>query len=281
AQYRQRDPNDLLFARRTLVHFAVDPDRAFVTTRLKGPDTEFLPFNVGSAGPGKAGGAGNPNVVRGNDYSVSYLWHDIWQRDNWLQILQQYLHVEAADKKAGKVNPHTSARIFPRFHQWHAVQQMAAHAREHKAGHNYLIEHSAESGKSNTIAWLAYRLSSLFADDNQPVFNKVIVITDRQLQRTIFQFDHTPGVVKRIDEDSAQLADALEDATSKIVISTLQKYPYVLDKLTSTSLNDRGYAVIIDEAHSSQGGDAASRLKQALGASAAPPDGRAPFGTTR
>ena len=275
AQYRRRDPNDLFFAKRALVHFAIDPDRAFITTRLKGQDTEFLPFNVGTNGPGRAGGAGNPRPVRDIDYSVSYLWEHIWQRDNWLEILQRFMHVQAADKKTGKVNPHTSPRIFPRFHQWHAVQQMVAHAREHGAGRNYLVEHSAGSGKSNTIAWLAHRLSSMFGDDNQPVFHKVIVITDRlvldrQLQRTIYQFDHTPGVVRKIDVDSAQLAGALEDATSKIIISTLQMYPYVLDKIADAGLNGQRYAVIIDEAHSSQGGDAAARLKQALGVNAAP-----------
>jgi type I restriction enzyme R subunit len=143
------------------------------------------------------------------------------------------------------------------------------------AGCNYLVEHSAGSGKSNTIAWLAHRLSNLFDDQNQPVFHKVIVITDRvvldrQLQRTIFQFDHTPGVVKKIDVDSAQLAGALEDATSKIIISTLQMYPYVLGKIADEGLGGQRYAVIIDEAHSSQGGDAATRLKQALGINAAP-----------
>ena len=273
AQYRGRDPNDLFFAKRALVHFAVDPDRAFVTTRLKGGDTQFLPFNVGSAGAGNSGGAGNPAAVRDADYSVSYLWEAIWQRDNWLEILQRFLHIEATDKRAGKINPHTSPRIFPRFHQWHAVQAMVGHAREHGAGRNYLIQHSAGSGKSNTIAWLAHRLSNLFGDDNQAVFHKVIVITDRvvldrQLQRTIFQFDHTPGVVKKIDVDAAQLADALGDSTSKIIISTLQMYPYVLDKITGAGLGGHRYAVIIDEAHSSQGGDAAARLKQALGADA-------------
>jgi type I restriction enzyme R subunit len=272
AQYRGRDPNDMFFAKRTLVHFAVDPDRAFITTRLRGQDTEFLPFNVGTSGAGKAGGAGNPQPVL-NNYSVSYLWEDIWQRDNWLEILQRFVHVQTSDKKAGKVSPHTSPRIFPRFHQWHAVQRMIAHAREHGAGGNYLVEHSAGSGKSNTIAWLAHRLSNLFDDDNQPVFHKVIVITDRvvldrQLQRTIFQFDHTPGVVKKIDADSAQLAGALDDATSKIIISTLQMYPYVLDKIADMGLGGQRYAVIIDEAHSSQGGDAAARLKQALGVNA-------------
>ena len=275
AQYRKRDPNDLFFAKRTLVHFAVDPDRAFIATRLKGQDTEFLPFNVGSNGPGKAGGAGNPQPDLVTDYPVSYLWEQIWQRDNWLEILQRFMHVQVSDKKTGKVNLHTSPRIFPRFHQWHAVQRMVAHAREHGAGPNYLIEHSAGSGKSNTIAWLSHRLSNLFGDDNQPVFHKVIVITDRvvldrQLQRTIYQFDHTPGVVKKIEVDSAQLAAALEDATSKIIISTLQMYPYVLDKIADAGLGGQRYAVIIDEAHSSQGGDAAARLRQALGANAAP-----------
>ena len=219
-------------------------------------------------------GRGTLRPVRDTDYSVSYLWEDIWQRDNWLEILQRFIHVQASDKKAGKVNPHTSPRIFPRFHQWHAVQELVRDAREHGAGHNYLVEHSAGSGKSNTIAWLAHRLSGLFGDDNQPVFHKVIVITDRvvldrQLQRTIFQFDHTPGVVKKIDVDSGQLAGALEDATSKIIISTLQMYPYVLDKIAEAGLGGQRYAVIIDEAHSSQGGDAAARLKQALGVNAA------------
>ena len=273
AQYRRRDPNEVFFARRTLVHFAVDPDRAFVTTRLRGADTEFLPFNVGSAGAGNSGGAGNPASVR-DKYCVSYLWEQIWQRDNWLELLHRYLHVQTTGPKD---NPHAAKRIFPRYHQWDAVQRMVGDARELGAGRNYLVEHSAGSGKSNTIAWLAHRLSNLFSDGCEPVFHKVIVITDRtvldrQLQRTIYQFDHTPGVVQRIDEDSAQLASALEDATSKIVISTLQKYPYVLDKITDTGLHGKRYAVIIDEAHSSQGGDAAARLKETIGAKATPPE---------
>jgi type I restriction enzyme, R subunit len=268
AQYRRRDPNELFFAKRTLVHFAVDPDRAFITTRLCGGDTEFLPFNIGSAGAGNSGGAGNPAPVRNDDYSVSYLWENIWQRDNWLEILHRYLHVQTTGPKD---NPHAAPRIFPRYHQWDAVQRMVSDAREHGAGQDYLIEHSAGSGKSNTIAWLAHRLSTLFSDANEQVFHKVIVITDRtvldkQLQRTIYQFDHTPGVVMRIDEDSAQLAAALEDSTSKIIISTLQKFPYVLDKIAGTELGGKRYAVIVDEAHSSQGGDAAARLRQAIGA---------------
>ena len=162
--------------------------------------------------------------AKAGSYAVAYLWEQIWQRDNWLEILQRFVHVQAPAKKGVKTNPHTAERIFPRYHQWHAVQKMVGHARTHGAGQNYLIQHSAGSGKSNTIAWLAHRLSNLFDDANQPVFHKTVVITDRtaldqQLQRTIFQFDHEPGVVKKIDEDSSQLAAALDDATSKIVIT--------------------------------------------------------------
>jgi type I restriction enzyme, R subunit len=274
AQYRSRDPNEVFFAKRALVHFAVDPDRAFVTTRLRGRDTQFLPFNVGSNGPGLAGGAGNPPAQPGS-YSVAYLWEQIWQRDNWLEILHRFIHIQVPDKKGVRENPHTSPRIFPRYHQWDAVQKIVAHTQADGAGHNYLVQHSAGSGKSNTIAWLSHRLSNLYDAGNQPVFHKIIVITDRlvldrQLQRTIYQFDHTPGVVKKIDKDSAQLAEALDDATSKIVISTLQMYPFVLAKIADKGLAGKRYAVIIDEAHSSQGGDSAIRLKQALGANAVP-----------
>jgi type I restriction enzyme R subunit len=272
AQYRQRDPNELFFAKRTLVHFAVDPDRAFIATRLHGSDTEFLPFNIGSNGPGVSGGSGNPPGKPGS-YSVAYLWEQIWHRDNWLEILQRFMHIKAPDRKGTKLNPHTAPRIFPRYHQWDAVRKMVDHAQANGAGHNYLIQHSAGSGKSNTISWLSHRLSNLFDDRNQPVFHKTIVITDRvvldrQLQKTIFQFDHTPGVVKKIELDSTQLAAALDDSTSKIVISTLQMYPFVLKKIVDLGLTGKRYAVIIDEAHSSQGGDSAIRLKQALGSNA-------------
>ncbi|MDH2428887.1 type I restriction endonuclease [Sphaerisporangium sp. TRM90804] len=274
-QYRRdRDPNDVFLSKRALVHFAVDPDRAFITTRLRGADTQFLPFNIGSNGPGRSGGAGNPAAKPGS-YSVDYLWEEIWQRDNWLEILHRFVHIQVPDRKGVKQNPHTSPKVFPRYHQWHAVQKMVDHARESGAGHHYLIQHSAGSGKSNTIAWLSHRLSNLFDAANQPVFDKIIVITDRvvldrQLQRTIFQFDHTPGVVKKIDVDSTQLAAALGDATSKIVISTLQMYPFLLKKIVDMGLSGKRYAVIIDEAHSSQGGESAIQLKQALGANATP-----------
>jgi type I restriction enzyme R subunit len=266
AQYRaDRDPRELIFARRTLVHFAVDPHLVFLTTRLAGDATRFLPFNIGSRGPGASGGAGNPPAPA-DGYQTSYLWRQVWQWDNFLELLQRFVHVEVPKK--GQANPHTSPLIFPRFHQWHAVKAMTAHATRHGAGHNYLIEHSAGSGKSNTIAWLAHRLSNLHNVANQPVFDKTIVITDRlvldrQLQDTIYQFDHVTGVVKKIDEDSQQLADALAGSAARIIITTLQKFPFVLEKVAA--LGDRRYAVIIDEAHSSQTGESANALKKALG----------------
>jgi type I restriction enzyme R subunit len=266
AQYRKdRDPKELIFVRRTLVHFAVDPHLVFLTTRLAGAQTRFLPFNMGSNGPGVSGGAGNPPAPA-DGYQTSYLWREVWQRDNFLELLQRFVHVEVP--KRGQANPHTDPLIFPRFHQWHAVKKMTAHAEREGAGHNYLIEHSAGSGKSNTIAWLAHRLSNLHNAANAPVFEKVIVITDRvvldrQLQDTIYQFDHVAGVVKKIDEDSQQLADALTGSTAKVIITTLQKFPFVLDKVAK--LGERRYAVILDEAHSSQSGESANALKKALG----------------
>ncbi|MFE6678275.1 type I restriction endonuclease subunit R [Streptomyces sp. NPDC057729] len=298
-QYRKdRDPKELFFAKRSLVHFAVDPQLAFLTTRLAGAKTRFLPFNTGTGGPGATGGAGNPSKVADGAYPVSYLWEQIWHSDNWLELLERYLHVEDEQAKAGKSpshrpgSAHTQPLIFPRFHQWHAVRELTAHAGLNGAGENYLVQHSAGSGKSNTIAWLAHRLSSLHTPENpaqlgdvardkgmepnQPVFDKVVVITDRrvldkQLQDTIYQFTHTPGVVVRIDEDSAQLAEALTGATARIVITTLQKFPFILKKVGA--LGKLRYAVIIDEAHSSQGGDGSAALKKALGAKAVDADG--------
>ncbi|MFG2430269.1 type I restriction endonuclease subunit R [Streptomyces sp. NPDC048590] len=292
-QYRTvRDPKELFFARRSLVHFVVDPDLVFLTTRLAGPQTRFLPFNMGDGGPGNIGGAGNPPTPDGTTYRTSYLWEQVWQRDNWLDLLHRYLHVEDEAAKAGKAPryrpgaAHTQPLIFPRFHQWHAVRKMTAHAAQHGAGENYLIQHSAGSGKSNTIAWLAHRLASLHTPEdpvlldpaaakaknlaaNKAVFDKVVVITDRrvldkQLQDTIYQFDHTPGVVLRVDDSSQQLAEALTGATARIVITTLQKFPFILGK-TSGLGRERRYAIIIDEAHSSQGGKGADALKKALG----------------
>jgi len=289
-QYRtERDPKELLFGRRTLVHFAVDPDLVFITTRLAGDKTRFLPFNTGTAGPGRDGGAGNPLALDGR-YSTSYMWERVWQRDAWLDLVHRFLHVEDENLKKGKAPvhrpgaAHTLPLIFPRLHQWHAVRELTAHAAAHGVGHNYLVQHSAGSGKSNTIAWLAHRLSSLHTPEdpgaidvearaaglgtNQSIFDKVVVITDRrvldkQLQDTIYQFEHVAGVVQRIDEDSSQLAEALTGQTARVIITTLQKFPFVLHKVSGVS--DRRYAVIIDEAHSGQSGESANALKKALG----------------
>ncbi|MFG1864796.1 type I restriction endonuclease subunit R [Microbispora bryophytorum] len=291
AQYRKRDPKEVLFARRTLVHFAVDQDMVFITTRLAWEKTRFLPFNTGSRGPGKYGGAGNPPLPEGaTGYRTSYLWEQVWQPDAWLDLIHRFLHVEDESLKKGKApvvkrgDAHRKPLIFPRYHQWHAVRALTEHAARHGAGDNYLVEHSAGSGKSNSIAWLAHRLSSLHtpADaaliapeardrgvgPNQPVFDKVIVMTDRrvldkQLQDTIHQFDHVLGVVERIDEDSEQLARALIGQTARIVITTLQKFTFVQEKVAA--LNDRRYAIIVDEAHSSQSGESADAVKRLLG----------------
>ncbi|MER7459895.1 type I restriction endonuclease [Micromonospora sp. NPDC126480] len=269
-QYREtRDPKELLFARRTLVHFAVDPDLVFVTTKLARDKTRFLPFNTGSDGPGVSGGAGNP-PAGASGYRSSYLWEQIWHPDTWMDLVRRFLH---SDKESRSL-------IFPRYHQWHAVTQLTDHAARNGAGHNYLVMHSAGSGKSNTIAWLAHRLSSLHTAPmlghyaltrglrlNEPVFDKVIIITDRvvldrQLQDTVFQFEHVPGVVQRIDKDSAQLAAALQGETAKIIITTMQKFPFILDKVQR--LKGKRFAVIVDEAHSSQSGDSAAALKKVL-----------------
>ncbi len=279
-QYREdRKPTELLFSKRAVVHFAVDPDEVYLSTRLEGRSTRFLPFNQGSGGPGQSGGAGNPSHRSG--YASAYLWEQVWQRDAWLDLLARYVHVEidGKSKKASGQKP----TVFPRFHQWHAVRTLISHAATAGAGTNYLIQHSAGSGKSNTIAWLAHRLSSLHTPANaallgegmtanSKVFDKVIVITDRvvldrQLQDTIFQFDHTVSVVKKIDESSSQLAEALAGETAKVIITTLQKFSFILDQ-AEQDLAGRTFAVIVDEAHSSQTGESAKALKSVLGQAA-------------
>jgi type I restriction enzyme R subunit len=263
-QYRtDRDPKNVSLARRALVHFAVDPDRVAMTTKLAGQATQFLPFNLGHDG-----GAGNPPNPDG--HRTSYLWERVWTRDAWMDILARFINVERPSKGSPAARRAAEKIIFPRFHQWDAVLALEAHAKGHGAGANYLIEHSAGSGKSNTIAWAAHRFSSLHDANDSKVFDKVVVITDRvildkQLQETIYQFEHARGVVVKIDEDSNQLAEALAGEQARIIITTLQKFPFVLDKVGS--LPDRRYAVIVDEAHSSQTGEAAKELRAVLGAS--------------
>ncbi|HEV2773289.1 MAG TPA: DEAD/DEAH box helicase family protein [Thermoleophilaceae bacterium] len=271
-QYRHdRAPSEPIFARRAPVHFAVDPSLVFLTTRLQGEETVFLPFNQGSEGPGEPGGAGNRPAV-GNRHATAYLWEEVWNRDAWLELLHRFIHIEPSAPRRGggrrgKEQATSGNPIFPRFQQWDAVRRLVADARRHGAGRNYLVQHSAGSGKSNTIAWLAHRLAGLHADDRK-VFDKVIVITDRvvldrQLQATIFQFDHEPGVVQKVEGTSAQLGEALESSTAKIIVSTLQKFPFVLKRIGD--LSNKRFAVIVDEAHSSQSGEAAKALRGALG----------------
>ncbi|MDC0406545.1 type I restriction endonuclease [Gammaproteobacteria bacterium] len=277
-QYRRdRDPREPIFEfkRRILAHFAVDTDAVFMTTRLAGPATHFLPFNKGHDG-----GAGNPPARKGQSYRTSYLWEEALQRDSLLDLLARFIHIQVEEKRddAGrKVKKETL--IFPRYHQLEAVRDLVARARAAGPGHNYLIEHSAGSGKSNTIGWLTHRLASLHDTANERVFDSVIVITDRvvldkQLQDTIYQFEHKHGVVQKIDDNSRQLAEALESSVP-IIITTLQKFPFVSRQLVRLAeergadaggvLETRQFAVIIDEAHSSQGGEAATDLKEVLG----------------
>lgn len=263
-QYRaDRDQRETIFdfKRRTLVHFAVDPDLVFMTTRLAGSKTYFLPFNRGNGT-----GAGNP--VNPDGYKTSYLWEQVLQRDSWLDIVARFIHLQVGERTVGGKKIVKETMIFPRYHQLVAVRNLEADARRVGAGNNYLIQHSAGSGKSNSIAWLAHRLASLHNSKDERVFDSVVVITDRrvldrQLQDTIYQFDHKQGVVEKIDEDSTQLADALKAATP-IIITTLQKFPFVTEKVGL--LPDRRYAVIVDEAHSSQSGEAAAELKGVLAA---------------
>ncbi|QDS99313.1 type I restriction endonuclease subunit R [Adhaeretor mobilis] len=277
-QYQNdRDPNDpiFLFKRRTLVHFAADPDLVFMTTRLAGTATYFLPFNRGNKG-----GAGNPADPAGRSYKTAYLWEQVFERDSFLDLLARFLHLQIEDKRTEdgtKVRRETM--IFPRYHQLDAVRKLVAATEKKGPGTNYLVEHSAGSGKSNTIAWLAHRLSSLHNTKDERIFDSVIVVTDRvvldqQLQDTVYQFEHRMGVVQKIDDDSRQLAEALENSVP-LIITTLQKFPFVSRQLlkmaeergeeASGLLPTRKCAVVIDEAHSSQSGETSTELKAVLG----------------
>lgn len=252
--------------RRCVVHFAVDPDQVKMTTKLAGEATRFIPFNRGNAG-----GAGNPTPDGADTgkHRSFYLWEWVWRRDAFLDILGRFV-VNITDPTTDK-----KATIFPRYHQWDAVNSLVATSQTEGPGHTYLVQHSAGSGKSNTIGWTAHRLANLHRADNTKVFDKVIVITDRtvlddQLAETIFQFDHQHGVVKRVDPGkgvkSTQLVEALTDQASKIIITTLQTFPFVLEKLRdeNAGLADKAFAVLIDEAHSSQTGKSATAVRAAL-----------------
>ena len=287
-QYKERrNPKELLFTfkQRALVHFAVDTTRVFMTTRLDGQRTHFLPFNRGYKH-----GAGNPPVENG--YATTYLWREVLARDSLLSILGKFMHLQVEEKKlyspTGITRIQKETLIFPRYHQLDVVRKLVTHTRTVGAGRNYLIQHSAGSGKSNSIAWLAHHLASLHNAADKKVFDTTIVVTDRrvldqQLQKTIYQFEHKEGVIKRIDENTRQLVDALTSHTP-IIICTLQKFPFVvetIDKLNQEKAEqvdgDQGayqpliwtskgkrFAVIVDEAHSSQTGENAMDLKGIL-----------------
>ncbi len=264
-QYKtDRDPREALLAhRRCLAHFAVDPELVYVTTRLEGSKTVFLPFNRG-----KFGGAGNPPVPRTQaGYATAYLWEETWSRDSVLDLMRQFIHeVDLPGENAQKGT--RRGLVFPRYQQLDAVRKLVAHARSSGPGQRYLIQHSAGSGKTFTIAWLAHQLSTLHGADDRRVFDSIVVVTDRrildrQLQEAMRQFEQTLGVVENIDTTSRQLKEALESGKT-IIVTTLQKFPVIVDEIGR--LAGQRFAVIVDEAHSSQSGEASRSLKSVLSA---------------
>lgn len=260
---RDRDPREMLFQfkKRAIVFFAVDTDEVYMTTRLQKEKTSFLPFNRGNNG-----GKGNPLVYQ--DYKTSYLWKEILQPDSLLDILFRFVFVEKDDIRDsnGEIIDKKETVIFPRFHQLDVVRKVEEDVKQRGVGHNYLIQHSAGSGKTNSISWLAHRLAKLHNNQDQAIFSSVIVISDRrvldkQLQDAVFQLEHKAGMVEKIDKDSTQLANAIANNT-RIIITTLQKFPFIIEKVGEFT---RGkYAIIIDEAHSSQGGKAATAMTNIL-----------------
>lgn len=268
-----KKPEPLLtFKRGALVHFAASQYQVQMTTRLEGNETFFLPFNKGT----KEGGAGNDVPENIDEYATAYLWDEILLPDNLLKILSHYVHLQIEEKEDWQGKKYKKETlIFPRYHQWDVVNRLLQTAQEEGSGHKYLIQHSAGSGKSNSIAWTAHQLASLYTPVGEKQFHSVIVVTDRtvlddQLQDTIYQFEHADGVVGRINRKegdgskSEKLAQALESA-QPIIIVTIQTFPHVLQAIeNSVSLKERRYAIIADEAHSSQAGSTARQMKEVL-----------------
>ena len=263
-QYKDtRDPKEPLFRfKRCLAHFAVDNDLVYVTTELAGVKTQFLPFNQGADG-----GAGNPPCKIG--YATSYLWQEVWQKPRILDLIQRFIRVvDVLDDKGKKTDK--QRQIFPRFHQLTCVRELGADAQKNGAGRRYLNQHSAGSGKTNCIAWLANSLATLHTPAGQPVFSSVIVISDRrvidrQLQRTLTQVIETKGMLVNIAADdgmtSKDLKAALEDG-KRIIVTTLQKFGVIMDSMGE--LPGERFAVIVDEAHSSQAGQSAKAVQKVL-----------------
>lgn len=261
-QHDRLPQDDHLFRfTRCLVHFAVDDSEVFMTTELRGENTIFLPFNRGHSG-----GAGNPSNEHG--LRTAYLWEEVLQRDSLANIIEKFAQL-IDENKFKKEKKKKLKLIFPRYHQLDLVRRLLWHAGEHGTGQRYLIQHSAGSGKSNSIAWLAHQLVELRkADDSSPIFESIVVVTDRrvldrQIRETIKQFDYVDGVVEAVEHGSRQLRDALHEG-KKIIITTIQKFPFIVEEMRS--MGDRTFAIIIDEAHSSQSGQAAAKMNAALGA---------------
>ncbi|KPV44080.1 type I restriction endonuclease subunit R [Alicyclobacillus ferrooxydans] len=260
---RDRDPKELLFQfkKRAIVFFAVDPDEVYMATRLEKDSTFFLPFNKGDNG-----GKGNPPVA--NDYKTAYLWKEVLQKHSLIDILFRFVFVQQEDilDSTGEVIDKKETVIFPRYHQLDVVRKIEADVKLLGVGTNYLVQHSAGSGKTNSISWLTHRLAKLHDSEDNAIFNSVIVITDRrvldkQLQDAVYQLEHKAGMVAKIDKDSSQLANELVNNT-RIIITTLQKFPFIMEKVGEFA---RGkYAIIIDEAHSSQGGKSATAMTNIL-----------------
>lgn len=263
-----RDPKELIFkfGQRFLCYFAIDLYDAFMTTELKGEYTRFLPFNQGSNGAGNPGGKGNPKNDEG--YPTSYIWERVFSVDSMIDLIAKFITItEEKEEKNGK-SYITKKIIFPRYHQYDVVKKILADVKEKGAGVNYLIEHSAGSGKSNSIAWIAYRLASAFDSNDKYIFDSVIIVTNRivldsQLQDTINSFDHKAGLVECITQKkgSRGLVDAINDK-KKIIICTIQKFLYAYKDFDT--LTGRNFAVIIDEAHQGQSGESARTLRSSL-----------------
>lgn len=270
-QFRtDRNPKTRLFRFKagTLVNFAMDLEEVYMTTKLDGQATFFLPFNMGN-GHGVTAGAGNP--VFKDKYSVSYMWEDILTKDTILDLISKFIFVEVkekVDEETGKVK-RSENLIFPRYHQLDVIRKILADVRENGTAQNYLIQHSAGSGKTNSIAWLAHRLTSLHDANNKIIFDNVVIVTDRvvvdrQLQKAIMGMEHKAGLIRVMDDKcvSADLAIALNGNT-KIIATTIQKFPYIVDSVAN--LKNKRFAVIIDEAHSSTAGKDMAAITMTLG----------------
>ena len=270
-QFRtDRSPKTRLFMFKagTLVNFAMDLEEVYMTTKLAGDATFFLPFNMGN-GEGVTAGAGNPAFE--DKYSVSYMWEDILTKDTILDLISKFIFVETKEKvddKTGKIK-RSENLIFPRYHQLDVIRKVLADVRENRTAQNYLIQHSAGSGKTNSIAWLAHRLTSLHDEENKIIFDNIIIVTDRvvvdrQLQKAIMGMEHKAGLIRVMDDkcNSADLAIALNGNT-KIIATTIQKFPYIVDSVKG--LKNKSFAVIIDEAHSSTAGKDMAAVTMSLG----------------